>query len=146
MPYVMVPVPEEHVQEVMQFVLRAVARASIEPWDVETMTEFFTMVDEPSRMLLSVVSDAVRKGRNLTDREVADLVELNPREVGGMVRELNEIAQESNRSALVFFKQVPEVLPNGRTREKRVVGMNDDVAVLVHEAEKAELAGDGATR
>ncbi len=33
MPYVMVPVPEEHVEDVMQFILRAMARASIEPWD-----------------------------------------------------------------------------------------------------------------
>ena len=26
MPYVMVPVPEEHVEDVMQFILRAIAR------------------------------------------------------------------------------------------------------------------------
>jgi hypothetical protein len=35
MPYVMVPVPEEHVQDVMQFVLREMAKASHVPWDDE---------------------------------------------------------------------------------------------------------------
>ena len=33
MGYVMMPVPEEHVEAVMQFVLRAMAKASLEPWD-----------------------------------------------------------------------------------------------------------------
>ena len=39
MPYVMVPVPEEHVQDVMQFILREVARASLEAWDEESVED-----------------------------------------------------------------------------------------------------------
>jgi hypothetical protein len=53
MPYVMVPVPEEHVQDVMQFVLREVAKASLEPWDEKSVSELFHDGDEGSRSLLA---------------------------------------------------------------------------------------------
>ena len=58
MPYVMMPVPEEHVEEVMQFILRAIARASIQPWDAESITKLYGEVDEASRSLLAFVARA----------------------------------------------------------------------------------------
>ena len=46
MPYVMVPVPEEHVEDVMQYILRALSRAAIVPWDDESIAEVYEQVDE----------------------------------------------------------------------------------------------------
>ena len=63
MPYVMVPVPEEHVKEVMEFVIRTMARASIEEWDEESIESLFATVDEASRSLLSVVARAATTGQ-----------------------------------------------------------------------------------
>jgi len=142
MPYVMVPVPEEHVEDVMQFVLRAMARASLQPWDTAAMTEFFLEIDEPGRMLLSVVARAVIRDRQLGEDEVTDMVELSRREIVGIIQELNDRAQAANRGQVLFRRRATEVLPNGRTREKPVVGMDPQVAVLVQEAERAELAGE----
>lgn len=142
MPYVMVPVPEEHVEDVMQFVLRAMARASIEPWDAESMKEFFLEIDEPSRTLLSVLARAAVTGKELTERDVGDLIELNTREVVGMVRQLNDMAQEASHPTLVVNRRVPELLPNGRTREKRIMAVLDEVVAFVQEAERAELLAD----
>jgi hypothetical protein len=140
MPYVMVPVPEEHVQDVMQFVLREVAKASLEPWDDTSITELFHDADEAGRSLLAYAARGAMSGTDITETQAADLMQLRQREVVGIVREINERAAKSSRPALVVTRMVTETLPNGRTTEKRVLSMNDEVAPLVRDAERAELA------
>jgi hypothetical protein len=145
MPYVMVPVPEEHVEEVMQFVLRAIARASIEEWDAESVAEMFASIDEPSRSLLSFAARAVAAGKDITEADAAAMMQLSSREVAGIMRELNELAREGNRPTLVGNRVVMETLPNGRTREKRVLVMADELAALVREAERADMVNEPQT-
>jgi hypothetical protein len=140
MPYVMVPVPEELVQDVMQFILREMARASLETWDSESISELFHGVDEASRSLLAYTARASMSGTDITEGQAADMMQLRQREVVGIVRELNERATKANRPTLVAARTVTETLPNGRTVEKRVLWMNDEVAPLVRDAERAELA------
>jgi len=140
MPYVMVPVPEEHVQDVMQFILREVARASVEPWDQDSISDLFHQVDEASRSLLAYTARAVMGGTDLTESKAADVMQLRAREVAGIVRELNERAATANRPVLIVTRTVTQALPNGRTSEKRVLAMSDEVAPFVRDAEQAELA------
>jgi predicted ATP-dependent protease len=140
MPYVMVPVPEEHVEDVMQFVLREIAKASLEPWDAESVATLYHEVDEASRSLLAYAARAVASGKDLSEAEAADLMQLRQREMAGIVRELNDRASKANRPALVTTRTVTETLPNGRTTEKRMLWMNNELAPLVAEAERAELA------
>jgi hypothetical protein len=140
MPYVMVPVPEEHVQDVMQFVLREVAKASLEPWDEGSVAELFREVDEASRSLLAYTARASMGGTDITELQVADMMQLRQREVVGLLRELNERAAKANHPTPVITRTVTETLPNGRTAEKRVLSMSDEVALFVRNAERAELA------
>jgi predicted ATP-dependent protease len=140
MPYVMVPVPEEHVQDVMQFILREVAKAAQAPWDDESISELFHEVDEASRSVLAYTARASIGGTDITEAQAADMMQLRPREVTGIVRELNELAAKANRSALVVTRTVTETLPNGRNTEKRVLWMSEEVAPLVRAAERTELA------
>jgi predicted ATP-dependent protease len=140
MPYVMVPVPEEHVQDVMQFILREVAKAAQEPWDDESVSELFREVDEASRSLLAYTARASLGGTDITEAQAAGMMQLRPREVVGIVRELNEVATKANRPPLVVNRTVSETLPNGRPTEKRVLWMSEEVAPLVRAAERTELA------
>jgi hypothetical protein len=140
MPYVMVPVPEEHVQDVMQFVLREVAKASQLPWDEPSVTELFHEVDEPSRSLLAYAARAIMAGADISEAQAAEKMQLRQREVAGIIRELNDRAAKANRPSLVAARVITETLPNGRTVEKRVLSMSEDVAPLVRSAERAELA------
>ncbi len=140
MPYVMVPVPEEHVEEVMQFILRAIAQASIDPWDAASISALFHEVDEPSRSLLAYVARSSIAGDDLEDAAVASMIQLSKREVTGIMRELNDDARDASRPTLIGSRSVSETLPNGRTTEKRVLSMSDEIAVLVQAAERAELA------
>jgi hypothetical protein len=141
MPYVMVPVPEEHVQDVMQFILREVAKASQEPWDDTSVAELFHEVDEASRSLLAYAARASMAGSDLGESEAANMMQLRTREIASIVRELNEQSSQANRPQLVVTRTITETLPSGRTAEKRVLWISDDVAALVRNAEKAELAG-----
>ena len=141
MPYVMVPVPEEHVQDVMQFVLREVAKASLEPWDEESVSKLFHEVDEESRSLLAYVARAVTGAKELSEAQAADLLQLRQREVAGLLRDLNERAAQANRPSPVSTRTVTETLPNGRTSERRVLWMSEELAPLINSAERAELAG-----
>jgi hypothetical protein len=140
MPYVMVPVPEEHVQDVMQFVLREVAKASQLPWDEASVTELFGEVDEASRSLLAYAARAIMSGTDISEAQAADIMQLRQREVAGIIRDLNERASKANRPALLTTRVANETLPNGRSVEKRVLWMSDDIAPLVRNAERAELA------
>jgi hypothetical protein len=140
MQYVMVPVPEEHVQDVMQFILREVARASLEPWNDEAISKLFHEVDEESRSLLAYVARAATSGKVISEADAADLMQLRVREMAGVVRDLNERASKGNRPNLVSIRNISETLPNGRTVDKRVLTMSDELAPLVSRAERAELA------
>jgi hypothetical protein len=135
----MVPVPEEHVEAVMQFVLRAVAQASIEDWDVESLNELWDASDEVTRSLLSFTARAAAAGTELEVQEAARQVQLNPRETTAIVNELISSAREASRVSLITIRTTTERLPNGRSIDKRALIMPPEVADLVREVERAEL-------
>jgi hypothetical protein len=136
MPFVNVPVPEENVLEVMQYVIRLINRANIEDWDDESITEFFRGSDEPSRSLMSVVARAVMAGKELTEQQAADFIQLSGRETLGILREVNDNAKDANRPGPIVTLTVTEELPNGKTREKRCLTMSPVHARMVRAAER----------
>ena len=139
MPYVMVPVPEEHVESVMQFILRAIARASALEWDGDAVAELWNDIDESSRSVLAFVGRASAAGKELDLAEAARLLQITPRETTAIVNELNNTARDANRPQLIATRVISERLPNGRTAEKRVFQMDPEVADIVCAAERAEL-------
>ena len=139
MPYVMVPVPEEHVEDVMQYILRALSRAAIVPWDETSISEVYDGVDEVSRSLLAFTARSALEGKDLHDAEAAKLVQLSTREVAGVMNELTVIARDQERPALISSRTVQERLPNGRVTDKRILLMDLDVAELISASERAEL-------
>lgn len=141
MPYVMIPVPEEHVEEVMQFTLRAITQAAIQPWDEESITEIYDDVDESTRSLLAFVARAASEGEELAADAAARSIELTVREAVGIVNELNTRTREAERPSLIIVRNLTERLPNGRTADKKVLQMSLEIADLVRAAELAEVSG-----
>ncbi len=141
MPYVMMPVPEEHVEAVMQFVLRAVARASIKPWDAESVAQIFEEVDESTRSLLAFVARAALENGELADVDAARMLQITVREVAGIMNELVALTRGAERANLISSRTFTEKLPNGRSKSKRVFLMEPEIAAFVGAAEQAELRG-----
>lgn len=139
MDYVMVPVPEEHVVDVMIHISRLVARASVVPWTDEAAAELFDEVDETCRALLSLVARATTADKDLSDEDAADKLELNVREVREIARDINEVAQRDKREPVVALRDTSVVLRNGRTVQKRMFAMTDAVARAIRAHERATL-------
>ena len=150
MPWVMVPVPEEHAQEVMQYVVnlatKGATKQTLEEWDDEAVEKFFFEADEAARSLLSVVARGVLAGKDVTDQMAADFVQLNGRETGAILREINEAAKSAGRRGLIKFDTVSEATPNGRLREKRTLTMSEDLASMVRMAERGGAPPSSRTR
>lgn len=140
MGYVMVPVPEEHVEEIMRAILRFQAQARTDPWDEASIKELFADSDEAAKAVLTVVSRGVLSSGKIADQEAADAIEITNREVLGIVRELNEAANELARPAIIHSRMETDVLPNGRMIERRVLSMPPELAIYIRDAERNELA------
>lgn len=140
MAYVSVPVPEEHVEDVMRFVLRAMARASMLPWDEESFVEFWSEIDELGRSLLAFVARTAVNDEDISDREAAEQMQVRAREVHALTAELAQESHRRRRPPIVTTQLVEDELPNGRIVEVRVLLMDPDVATLVTRAERSELA------
>src|SRR5262245_14515144 len=141
MSYVMVPVPEEHVLEVMATVLRLAARKSHdEPpqgWDQQAVTEFFGKANEPTRGLLSFLADPKRAGTEFIPPDIAAALELETSEVSGLLGPLNREFRRANRVPLFESRVHPETSPSGRTLRRRRLTMRDENARMVRAAERA---------
>lgn len=142
MDYVMVPVPEEHVVDVMLHVARLVARASVVPWTDEAVAELFDEVDEASRSVLSLVARTTTAGKDLSDEDAAEALELSVREVRAIVRDINDGAQRGKREPLVALREAQVVLRNGRTVQKRLFTITEAVARTIRAHERASLDGE----
>lgn len=139
MPYVMIPVPEEHVEEAMAAVLRIINRGRMLDWDAETINTLFQSLDESTKALLGTVARAVGAGKKLPQRTAADMIQLTERELMGILRDVHERCAEETRPTILSNVPSTETLPNGRVREVRVFTMPDDIAEWVRDAEKADL-------
>jgi hypothetical protein len=140
MDYVMVPVPEEHVVDVMMYIARLVARANVVPWTDEAVAELFDEVDEASRSVLSLVARATTADKELSDEDAADSLELKVREVRTIVRDINEIAQRGKREPLFSLRDTSVLLRNGRRVPKRMFAMTELVAKAIRAHERASIS------
>ena len=61
--------PEEHVEEVMQFILRAMARASVQPWDLESISQ----LSEGVRRSSAARSSRTCHGPPSAEKDLAEL-------------------------------------------------------------------------
>ncbi len=141
MPYVMVPVPEEHVLEVMGVVMRLAARRShdepAQAWDQEAVTEFFGKANEPTRGLLSFLAHPKRAGREFIPPDIARGLELEASAVSGLLGPLNREFRRGNRMPLFESRVQVETSPNGRTLKRRRLTMDAENARMVRAAEQA---------
>ena len=140
MTYVMVPVPEEHVEEAMQAVLNIIRRAQLTDWDAESIADFFGEVDEAGKALLSLAARAQLAGKQLAQSSAADTLQVAQREVGGIMRDLNDQARERSRPPLLVAQEATKTLPNGRTRTFGAIAISDRLAPMIQAAERTDLA------
>jgi hypothetical protein len=89
------------------------------------------------------VAAATLRDEPIPESDAVSAIQMNRREMIGIMREVNDLARETGRQALIQMRTIEEKLANGRTREVRVLAMADDVARYVVGADRRHLlAGD----
>ena len=108
MEYVMVPVPDEYVVDVMQYVARLVARASVVPWTKEAVEEFFEDLEEiESGLAVASWPAPSCRRRTSASEEAAEALELSEREIRAITREINEAAKRNKYEPLIGSTRRP---------------------------------------
>lgn len=141
MEYVMVPVPDEFVVDVMQYVARLVARSSLVPWTKEGIEDFFDSVEETAKSLLSVVARYRVADKEVGYDEAAEALELSHREIREIVREINSAAQVQGFEPLIATQEASVLLRSGRMAQRLLFIMAEPVARMIRAHEHAALAG-----
>lgn len=140
--YVMVPVPEEHVLDIMNRVVRLMKEASMQDWDAESVGELWDGTDEITRSLLSYVARNVLMGKPLTDVAAAEAIEISLREAATVMRDANETSRDMGRPSILMLRGTSETLPNGRTVDMRYFVMAEDTAKHIRNVERAQHESD----
>jgi hypothetical protein len=136
MPYVMVPVPEEHVSAVLALVLR-LSEGGDEPlmeWDQEALSGFVAETGEPARAILAFLADPARADTEVGTREVARALGVERAELSGILGPLNRRCRKAGRVPL-FERRVHSVVsPRGRAVKHRFLVMPEKTAEMVRAA------------
>ena len=139
MGYVMVPVPEEFVEDAMKMVLRLSQSDRMNEWDEESVTALFNEATEMEKAVLSAVArGSLSDDESVREDELARSMEHTLREVREIAKALNERSIENDYGRLISIRTVTETLPNGRTREERRFAVQEHVAEWIREAERVE--------
>jgi len=107
---VLVPVPSEMVVEVTQYLARLQwASAGIRAWSREELIRLLEGLDDHGRTLVRAVAHAKLVGdRDLLDTQLAKTTRLTTREVAGLVREINDVAEPGTLELIVMLRAKDE--------------------------------------
>jgi hypothetical protein len=141
MEYVMVPVPNEFVVDVMQYVARLVNQASLVPWTKEAIGEYFDSVEETAKSLLSLVARYTVADKEVGYEEATEQLELSEREIREIARWINADAQRRRFEPLIGTREVTVQLRSGRMAQRWMFSMAEPVARMIRVHERADLAG-----
>jgi hypothetical protein len=130
MEYVMVPVPEEIVDEVRAFLAWDVRGNADAPDNPEAIIELYESSGAVARTVLSTVATAALDGFRLPLPDVADTAGVNIHELIGLITDMNyHLREAGGPMAVIMMRPDHRPQPVGVTDwEHRVMHMADDVA------------------
>jgi hypothetical protein len=142
--YVMVPVPKQHVQGVMAYLVRRFKDAPKEEliaWDQEAIDRLFLEANEMTRGMLSFLAHPSRVGKEFQPVDIAKALEVAVSDVAGLLGPLMRSIKKDGRQSLFESRMVSHVAASGRTTRRSSLSMHDAIASMIRSAEKtaAEL-------
>ena len=136
----MVPVPEEHVSDVMQYIVRLQKQSGpeLQEWEEDGMFQLFLEADEATRSVLSFLALPRRSGTEVEPHEIAEALELRTQDLTGILGPLQKkVKRVLRRTPLVRSSTSVSHAPDGRPIRRRVYVMSDEIARMVRAAEAA---------
>jgi hypothetical protein len=142
MRYVMVPVPAEHVLDVMRWVL---FRAPDEDYetvarDAARVTNFMSEADELTRTVLLRVAEATMTDEPLRLSDVAGELDKDAQTINAVIRDANNVALGAERP-LIEIRFESAIGVHGQTGKVSFLGMRPHLARQVRSARPNPPAG-----
>ena len=144
MGYVMVPVPEEHVEAVERYLRWGVGRSKLD-LDSQALAEILRSVDDEERELLGLVARRVLDEMPLSIKQVQSRFGWNSREVVAAMLDVNQHAVARGQDPQLLTVRassaaddVPEWFG-----DSNVLVMDDHIAEIVADLVAAGIGGDG---
>jgi hypothetical protein len=129
--FVQVPVPREHVLEIMRWVLfRTEEDDSARERDRERFTTYLAEADAEARRLLELVATATLEGQPLRLRDLSDLLDQDRPSTQALLEEIDRDALDEGRH-LLERQNEPAVGVEGQKGSRVLIGMREDLARLV---------------
>jgi hypothetical protein len=136
----MVPVPEEHVEQVMKFVVSLSERGRRQPeeaapWDPDSIGELVRNSESRLRGVLSFLAQPENADREFPPRDLAAALSLRSEELAGLVGPLSRRAKAAGHPSPIQSRKATVAGPGGARRRQRVLVMPADVAEMVRAAD-----------
>ena len=131
--HVMVPVPEQHVAAVEQYLNWGRKTKDPDPWTTEQLTTLYAAIDAPSRLMLEAVARELHRERVASIGQVAEEVGCSARELLGLVMEVNDTVRKSveGQQFVVWPRQGPLESSTGPGIDTWVIAMADETGAVV---------------
>jgi hypothetical protein len=141
--WVMVPVPVEYEQSVLERVLvLGMAASSGVMWSPELLARHFEALAPEARTLTRAVARGVVSNKPLEDAELAAQFGMSVREVLGLAQEVNDVTVEPFPGVIVSVHR--EKAEGENTGYRRVLRMNALVAAAICDLAEDPLASNAS--
>jgi len=127
--WVMIPVPEEYEERVLERVLMLRIAASGSNWSSDLLDEHLLALDDDARVLAALVAQGVSAGHPPEDVAVAQRFGISTREVLGLVQEVNDVTMEPFPGSILSVRY--EKIANDDGGYRRLLDMNALIAGAV---------------
>lgn len=128
MTHVMVPVPEEHLHEVREYLRWQAGPRPIPVPHAEALARACADLDATSRNLLDAVREALAEQRSLTTGELAAMFDQTHREVMGTIIEINERSRLAGGPPVMLLRDAPDADTH---LGERIVNMTRETADVI---------------
>lgn len=143
MEYVMVPVPEDLVAEVDQYLRWNTVTSPLGALDIDGALRILEAIDDLARRYLLVVAEAAVDVRILSVGDAAAESGCNELEAMGLMMQLNTVAQRMGNLPLGLIQRETKAPPDGSDAEPTFTfNMRGDVATMVLKAAGRGVATD----
>ena len=129
----MVPVPEEYVAAVEQFLNWGRRTQDPDPWTTDQMEALFAAIDAPSRLMLDTIAAELHRDRVAGVGEVAAVVGCSARELLGLVMDVNDTVRRSieGQQFVVWPRQGSLEDGGGPGIDRWLLSMADETGAVV---------------
>lgn len=131
MPYVMVPVPEEHEAELLEEIMRLSLASYMKKWDIDQVRSVMAVLSPQERSFVVAVARYSSIGEPGEMSAIADELGTQGEDLIALREQLNGVCRENSFPELMLFDPTVESLPDGSRKARNVFAIARPVARMV---------------